>query len=68
IPGIVAARSMGSSADLDAAAAQLYAALRELDASGADVILAHGFDDVRGIGAALRDRLRRAAAGRLVTC
>jgi L-threonylcarbamoyladenylate synthase len=66
--GVVMARSLGAATDLDAAATQLYAALRDLDASGADVILAHGFDDVRGLGAALRDRLRRAAAGHIVTC
>jgi len=68
IPGVLAARSMGPSTDLEAVAAQLYAALRDLDASESDVILAHGFDDVRGLGAALRDRLRRAAAGRVVAC
>lgn len=68
MPGILVARSMGPSTDLEAVAAQLYAALRDLDGSGSDVILAHGFDDVRGLGAALRDRLRRAAAGRVVTC
>lgn len=66
--GVVMARSLGAMSDLDAAATHLYAALRDLDASGADVILAHGFDDVRGLGAALRDRLRRAAAGHVVTC
>jgi L-threonylcarbamoyladenylate synthase len=46
-------------------AARLYATLRELDASGADVILVHGFHD-EGLGAAVQDRLRRAAAGRIV--
>jgi L-threonylcarbamoyladenylate synthase len=68
VRGVVLARSLGAATDLDAAATHLYAALRDLDASGADVILAHGFDDVRGLGAALRDRLRRAAAGRIVSC
>ncbi len=47
------------------AAARLYATLRELDATGADVILVHGFRD-DGLGAAVQDRLRRAAAGRIV--
>lgn len=68
MPGVLVVRSIGPSTDLEAVAPQLYAALRELDASGSDVILAHGFHDVRGLGAALRDRLRRAAAGRIVTC
>ena len=61
-------RALGPLADPDAVAANLYAALRELDATGVDVILAHGVADTRGIGAALRDRLRRAAAGRVVQC
>lgn len=46
-------------------AARLYATLRELDAAGADVILVHGFGE-DGLGAAVQDRLRRAAAGRVV--
>ena len=60
--------SMGPAVDPDLVAANLYAALRELDAAGVDVILAYGVADTRGIGAALRDRLRRAAAGRVVRC
>jgi L-threonylcarbamoyladenylate synthase len=62
------ARSVGPAADLDAVAANLYAALRELDNGDVDLILAHGIADARGLGAALRDRLRRAAAGRVVQC
>jgi len=46
-------------------ATRLYATLRELDAAGADVILVHGFRE-DGLGAAVQDRLRRAAAGRVV--
>ena len=46
-------------------ASKLYATLRELDAAGADVILVHGFPD-HGLGAAVQDRLRSAAAGRIV--
>jgi len=66
IEGVV--RSVGPAADLDAVAANLYAALRELDNGAVDLILAHGFADARGVGPALRDRLRRAAAGRVVQC
>ena len=61
-------RRLGPATDPDAVAANLYAALRELEAAGVDIILAHGITDTRGIGAALRDRLRRAAAGRVVQC
>ena len=39
--------------------------VRELDGAGADVILVRGFPD-HGLGAAVQDRLRRAAAGRIV--
>ena len=46
-------------------ASRLYATLRELDATQVDVILVHGFRD-DGLGAAVQDRLRRAAAGRIV--
>jgi L-threonylcarbamoyladenylate synthase len=58
---------LGSREDPDAVAARLYAALRELDASGVDVILALGTPIHTGVGAAIADRLRRAAAGRIVT-
>jgi L-threonylcarbamoyladenylate synthase len=61
-------RTLGPSADPDAVAANFYAALRDLEATGVDVILAHGVADTRGIGAALRDRFRRAAAGHVVRC
>lgn len=49
--------------DLAEAARQLFAALRDLDASDAEVILAEVFPD-RGLGRAINDRLRRAAAVR----
>ena len=54
----------GLGATLDAAAARLFAALRALD-SRCDVILAHTLPAV-GIGAAIRDRLVRAAEGRVI--
>ena len=46
------------------AARRLYAAIRDLDASGCDVILAWPPEE-RGLGLAIADRLRRAAAERL---
>jgi L-threonylcarbamoyladenylate synthase len=49
--------------DLDEAARRLYASLRELDATGVDVIVAALPPEV-GIGAAIADRLRRAAGPR----
>lgn len=50
-------------ADPEHAAGQLYAQLRELDAAGADVIVAT-LPPEGGLGTAIRDRLRRAASGR----
>jgi L-threonylcarbamoyladenylate synthase len=47
--------------DLAEAAANLFAAMRRLDAAGLDVILADRFPET-GLGHALNDRLRRAAA------
>jgi L-threonylcarbamoyladenylate synthase len=49
----------------DIVAARLYSTMRELDTSGADVILVRGFAK-GGLWAAVRDRLRRAAAGRII--
>lgn len=60
-----AERSMALSfqGDLAEAARNLFAVLRELDASDVDVILAERFPD-EGLGCAINDRLRRAAAKR----
>lgn len=58
-------RVLGSHDSPAVVATKLYASLRELDTAGADVILVHGFSD-EGLGAAVQDRLRRAAAGRIV--
>jgi len=55
---------LGPLADQAALARHLYAALRELDAAGVDVLLAHTFGRA-GLGLALEDRLRRAAGGTL---
>lgn len=61
--GVRVAR-LGSVDDLAAISRRLYAALRELDAAGLDVLLAHSFGR-HGLGLAIEDRLRRAAGGRL---
>jgi L-threonylcarbamoyladenylate synthase len=61
-------RTIGSRGDLDAVAARLYSALRELDAERVDVILVTGFPASGGLGPAVQDRLRRAATGRIVRC
>lgn len=45
----------------------LFAGFRSLDASGVDVILAHDFGRT-GLGAAIWDRLLRAAEGKVVYC
>ena len=57
---------LGPSDDHAAMAARLYAALRELDREGIDAIFALGIEGDEGLRAALRDRLRRAAAGRII--
>jgi L-threonylcarbamoyladenylate synthase len=56
---------LGSRDTPGAVASTLYTTLRELDAAGADAILVRGFPD-HGLWAAIQDRLRRAAAGRIV--
>jgi L-threonylcarbamoyladenylate synthase len=61
LPGMTVAR-LGPAGDLAQHSRRLYAALRELDAAGLDVILAHTFGR-EGLGLALNDRLRRAAGG-----
>lgn len=52
---------LGSERDLATVASRLYAAMRELDGSGVDRILARGFPGEDGLAVAIRDRLRRAA-------
>lgn len=56
---------VGARDNLEAVARNLFAALRALDAQGVTHILARGFP-TQGIGAAVRDRLVRAASGRVV--
>lgn len=54
---------LSPSGDLNEAARHLFASLRALDASDAEVILAEVFPE-DGLGRAINDRLRRAAAKR----
>jgi hypothetical protein len=49
-------------------AAGLYAALRDFDADGVDEIFARLPAATDGLSQAIADRLRRAAAGRVVSC
>ena len=58
----------GARRNLPEVAQRLYAALRALDSAGVDLILARTVPAEEGLGAAIRDRLRRAAAGRIVAC
>ncbi|KAA9010562.1 L-threonylcarbamoyladenylate synthase [Histidinibacterium aquaticum] len=55
--------SLSESGDLTEAAARLFAALHEIDRSGAERIAVAPIPD-HGLGAAINDRLRRAAAPR----
>ena len=55
--------NLSPSGDLVEAAANLFAALRELDASGAETIAVTPVP-TRGLGEAINDRLERAAAPR----
>ena len=52
---------IGSENEPATVAANLYNALRALDADGVDLILARSFEDTSGLGVAIADRLRRAA-------
>lgn len=56
----VVARSVSWSGDTREAARNLYAALRELDASEASILFAEPCRDDDGLGRAIADRLRRA--------
>ncbi|MEZ5285250.1 MAG: Sua5 family C-terminal domain-containing protein [Vicinamibacterales bacterium] len=63
--GRVHLQAYGTRANPEAAAAELFHALRRVDDERPDVILASGVG-VAGLGAAIRDRLLRAAEGRRV--
>jgi L-threonylcarbamoyladenylate synthase len=58
--------TLGPEDDLSQVAHNLFAGLRALDAAGVDVLLVRQVDP-DGLGAALNDRMLRAAEGRLIT-
>ncbi|MBI3511877.1 MAG: threonylcarbamoyl-AMP synthase [Bacteroidetes bacterium] len=58
---IVAYEILSLKGDLHEAARNLFSAMRKLDASGAEVILAEKFPD-HGLGVAINDRLERASS------
>ena len=65
--GLLVAR-LGHRFDLPGVARRLFAGLRDLETRGATVILARGFGgEPAGLGAAIQDRLVRAASGRVIT-
>ena len=59
--GLVAEEQLSASGDLHEAARNLFSAMRRLDQSGAEIILAERFPGY-GLGLAINDRLERAAA------
>ncbi|MDT8903720.1 L-threonylcarbamoyladenylate synthase [Anaeroselena agilis] len=67
LPPTVVAAVYGIRGDLDAAAANLYTALRLFDAEPVDVILAESVSEA-GLGLAVMNRLRKAAGYRIVHC
>jgi L-threonylcarbamoyladenylate synthase len=64
--GRIVTRPVGSRRDPARAASALYDAIRGIDGAGVDRILATG-PAPEGIGLAIRDRLTRAAEGRVVS-
>lgn len=58
--GFLQLRTLSARGDLVEAAANLFRCLRELDHAGLELIVAEKFPD-EGLGAAINDRLRRAA-------
>jgi L-threonylcarbamoyladenylate synthase len=62
-PGFAAMETLSASGDLREAAANLFGALRRLDAAGLDLIVAEPAPE-HGLGVAIMDRLRKAAGPR----
>lgn len=65
VAGLTGCEQVSPGADAAATGRGLFAALRELDARGVDVILAF-LQEPQGLGAAINDRLLRAAQGRVI--
>lgn len=63
LAGVQATANLSESGDLTEAATRLFSSLRQLDASGADTIAVSPIPET-GLGEAINDRLRRAAAER----
>ena len=61
----VVLQSPGSETRPEQIAGALFACLRALEEAGAQVILCRNFDD-RGLGLAIRDRLLKAAGGKII--
>jgi L-threonylcarbamoyladenylate synthase len=66
-PRKIEVRYLGREADAEQVATRLFGAIRDLDGLNVDLILARSFP-AEGLGAAVLDRMRRAAAGRIVLC
>jgi L-threonylcarbamoyladenylate synthase len=64
--GKIVVQPIGSRADLERAGRELFAAIRTLDATGVESILASS-PGTEGLARAIRDRLMRAADGRIRT-
>jgi L-threonylcarbamoyladenylate synthase len=64
--GRIEVRPFGSRRDIERGARELFGALRDLDAAGVDVIFAVS-PGGEGLALAIRDRLLRAAEGRVRT-
>ena len=64
--GRIETRPIGARGDVDRAGRELFAAIRALDATGVSVILASSLGS-EGLARAIRDRLMRAADGRIRT-
>jgi L-threonylcarbamoyladenylate synthase len=62
----IAVEVPGSQSDLEMVARNLFSCVRRLDRVGVDLILARDFG-VAGLGRTIRDRLTRAAEGRIIT-
>ena len=64
--GKIVVQPYGSRADVDRAGRELFSAIRAIDAAGVDVIFASCIGS-EGLARAIRDRLARAAEGRIRT-